>query len=102
MNERVIRLREDRQLLVMQRSRPELLQRLNDVIGTTSYLQSQDRGFQQRICIIDAMAVAQTVKKGTNISTCVEFAEVFINIIKNILDILFFILLFFIDTSKIL
>ena len=40
----------------------------------------------KRICIIDAMAMVQTVKKGTNMSTCTEFAEVFTNIIKNILD----------------
>ncbi|CAB4011170.1 Hypothetical predicted protein [Paramuricea clavata] len=109
--------------LVIQRSRPELVQKLNDVIGTYEFstipraLFSADGQLliptdksavvktleshvdfenhadveieisesTRKICIIDAMAVVQTIKKGTKMTTCADFAQAFVSVIKKIL-----------------
>ncbi len=39
----------------------------------------------KKICIIDAMAVVQTIKKGLKMSTCADFAQAFVSIIKKTL-----------------
>ena len=126
-NKKVIKLREDRQLLagflVIERSRPELVQKLNDGIGTYEFstiprslfsadgqlliptdksafvkaleshvdfenhaeVQMEQNETTTKICIVDAMAVVQTIKKGTKMSTCAAFAQAFVSIIKKTL-----------------
>ena len=126
-NKKVVKLREDRQLLarflVIQRSRPELVQKLNDVIGTYEFstipralfsadgqlliptdksafvktleshvdfenhadVETEISESTRKICIIDAMAVVQTIKKGTKMTTCADFAQAFVSVIKKIL-----------------
>ena len=36
------------------------------------------------VCIIDAMAVVQSVKKGTNMSVSADFAKAFVNSIRRV------------------
>ena len=110
-NKKVIKLREDRQLLarflVIQRSRPELLQKLNDVIGKYKFstiprsvfstygqlfIPTDKRAFVKPLeSHVDAADLAETATEQSAKRICIidvmaEFAKVFTNIIKNILD----------------
>eukprot|EP00794_Sanderia_malayensis_P001433 gene1433-1577_t len=95
--DKIIKLREDRQLiarfLVIQKSRPNLSEKLNYVIATYEFSMiprslfsgdEVDNSSLKRVCSIDAMAVVQAIKKGTNMSVFADFVKAFVNSIRRV------------------